>query len=213
MMSRITSAPRPSVTRRTASTKSSVGVVDRCASAPSSRSRSCLAARAVVTTVAPSAAPSWMANVPMPLPPPCTSSVSPLAAAGPARPRWTRPCRRPRAARRRRPGRRRPGPAAAARPARRPARRSRRRPAARTPRRPPASRSRPAPTALITAGALQPRVRRRAGRRRVVPLPLQQVGPVDRAGRARRRAPRRGRARDRAPRPRPARRVRRAPGS
>ena len=46
--------------------------------APSSRSLSCLADRAVATTVAPSAAPNWTANVPIPLPPPCTSRVSPL---------------------------------------------------------------------------------------------------------------------------------------
>ena len=37
-----------------------------------------MAERAVTITFAPSAVPSWMAKVPMPLPPPCTSSVSPM---------------------------------------------------------------------------------------------------------------------------------------
>src|SRR5690606_3041028 len=46
-------------------------------SAPSAFRAACLPARAVVTTRAPSAVASWIANVPMPLPPPCTSTVSP----------------------------------------------------------------------------------------------------------------------------------------
>ena len=49
-------------------------------SAPSSRQRASFCAEpAVQATVAPYALPSWIAIVPIPLPPPCTSSVSPAA--------------------------------------------------------------------------------------------------------------------------------------
>ena len=66
--------------------------------------------------------------------------------------------------------------------ARPPARRTRRRRAARTTSSPTAQPSTPSPRRGDPAGALQPEVRRGAGRRVVVALPLQQVGPVDRAG-------------------------------
>ena len=118
--------------------------------------------------------------VPMPLAPPCTSSVSPGS-------RWAtmktldqtvhvdlgqrRGLHQSDA---------RPAPAAAARRAPRPARRTRRRRAARTPRRPPPSRPRRG-RGGDPAGALQPRVGGRAGRRRVEALALQDVGAVDRA--------------------------------
>ena len=65
----------------------------------------------------------------------------------------------------------------------RPARRSRRRPAARTPRRRPASRRRPRRAPTIVPRALHAEIWRRARRRRVVALPLQQIGPVDRGRR------------------------------
>ena len=56
-----------------------LAVVDG-SSAPSSRHLASLAAEpAVHATRAPSARPTWMAIVPMPLAPPCTSSVSPGA--------------------------------------------------------------------------------------------------------------------------------------
>ena len=67
MLSRITSAPWPSVAVVTSSTKSSLVVVDRPRRRPATRhSVQLLGAPAVATTRAPSAAASWIAIVPMP---------------------------------------------------------------------------------------------------------------------------------------------------
>ena len=76
----------------------------------------------------------------------------------------------------------------------------RRRPAARTPGRRPASRSTPSPTRRDGAAALQAEDLGGAGRRRVVALALQEVGPVDRGGGDVDQRPRRDPARGRAPR-------------
>ena len=163
MLSRMTSAPRPSVAFLISSTKSCSCVVDRDVGAELAAARQ------------RSGSPRWRS--PRPRAPsacadldrhgadPAGAAVDQQRLAGPQpgdhAPGSTRPCRPPRAGRPRAPGRRRPVPAAPARPAPRPVRRSRRRPAARTPRRRPASRSRPAPSAAIRPGALQPEDRRR----------------------------------------------------
>ena len=194
MMSRMTSAPRPSVTRRTSSTKSCSRVVDRVRRRP-----------------APAAGRAW---------PP--GRWRPRSRRGPRRagsrtcrcrcrrraPAASRPCRSRATSHHVRPDRaghlgqrggvdqvdagrhRQQLPGRHGHPLGVPAAGQQRADLAR----PPPSRSRPAPTALITPEHSSPGYGGRARRRRVVPLPLQQVGPVDRAGRAPRRSPRPGRA-------------------
>ena len=130
-------------------------------------------------------APPGSPCVPIPLPPPCISSDCPACRL--ARHHQVRPHRAGhlRQRRRRVTGRARRDRQYLRRRHRPPVRRSRRPPAARTPRRPSASRVTRADL-RDHAGALQPEDLRRAGRRRVEPAPLQQVGAVHGASQRRR---------------------------
>ncbi len=79
----MTSAPRPSVSRRTSSTKSTERVVDAVVEPQLGQPVEPLGALdAVASTVAPARLASWMAAMPTPLAPAWTSAVSPA---------WRRP--------------------------------------------------------------------------------------------------------------------------